>query len=66
MARMGFRSFEEMIGRADRLRMREAIEHWKARGVDLSAILHRVEAPEEEIHHSRSRTTTSRSRWTTS
>ena len=42
-----------MIGRADRLRMREAVEHWKARGVDLSAILHRVEAPEgEEIHHS--------------
>jgi glutamate synthase domain-containing protein 3 len=33
--------------------MREAVEHWKARGVDLSAILHRVEAPEgEEIHHS--------------
>jgi glutamate synthase (NADPH/NADH) large chain len=55
MARMGFRSFEEMIGRADRLRMREAVEHWKARGVDLSAILHRVEAPEgEEIHHSQS------------
>ena len=68
MARMGFRSFEEMIGRADRLKMREAIEHWKARGVDLSAILHRVEAPEgEAIHHSRgARTTASRSPWTTS
>ena len=53
MAKMGFRTFEEMIGRADKLRMREAIEHWKARGVDLSALLHRVEAPEgEEIHHS--------------
>ena len=50
---MGFRTFEEMIGRADRLRMREAIDHWKARGVDLSAILHRVEAPEgEAIRHS--------------
>ncbi|HEY6581749.1 MAG TPA: glutamate synthase-related protein, partial [Rubrobacter sp.] len=53
MASMGFRSFEEMIGRADKLRMREAIEHWKAGGVDLSAILHRVEAPEgEAISHS--------------
>jgi glutamate synthase domain-containing protein 3 len=53
MARMGVRSFEEMIGRADKLRMREAVEHWKARGVDLSAILHRVEAPEgEAIKHS--------------
>jgi glutamate synthase (NADPH/NADH) large chain len=52
MARMGVRSFEEMIGRADKLRMREAVEHWKARGVDLSAILHRVEAPEgEAIKH---------------
>jgi len=55
MARMGFRSFEEMIGRADKLRMRKTIEHWKARGVDLSAILHRVEAPEgEAISHSES------------
>jgi len=49
---MGFRSFEEMIGRADRLKMRDAIDHWKARGVDLSALLHKVEAPEgEAIRH---------------
>jgi glutamate synthase (NADPH) large chain len=55
MASMGFRTFEEMIGRADKLKMREAIEHWKARGVDLSALLHRVEAPEgEAIRHSES------------
>jgi glutamate synthase (NADPH) large chain len=52
MASMGFKTFEEMIGRADKLRMREAIEHWKAGGVDLSAILHRAEAREgESIHH---------------
>ena len=49
MAKMGFRTFEEMIGRADKLKMRGAIEHWKARGVDLSALLHRVEAPEGEV-----------------
>src|SRR5688500_15602464 len=55
MARMGFRTFEEMIGRADKLKMREVIEHWKARGVDLSTLLHRVEAPEgEAIRHSES------------
>jgi glutamate synthase (NADPH) large chain len=55
MASMGFRTFEEMIGRADKLKMREAIEHWKARGVDLSALLHRVEAREgESIRHSES------------
>ena len=46
MAGMGFRTFEEMVGRADMLKMRDAIEHWKARGVDLSAILHRAEAPD--------------------
>ncbi|MEJ7820163.1 MAG: glutamate synthase large subunit, partial [Rubrobacteraceae bacterium] len=44
MAEMGFRTFEALIGRSDRLKMREAIEHWKAKGVDLSAILHRDEA----------------------
>jgi glutamate synthase (NADPH) large chain len=47
MAGLGFRRFEEMIGRSDRLRMREAIEHWKARGVDLAAILYRPERADE-------------------
>jgi glutamate synthase (NADPH) large chain len=53
MAQMGFRTFEEMVGRSDMLKMREAIEHWKAQGVDLSAILHRPDAPEgAAISHS--------------
>jgi glutamate synthase domain-containing protein 3 len=53
MAGMGFRRFGEMVGRSDVLRMREAIEHWKARGVDLSAIMHRIEAEQgEAISHS--------------
>src|SRR5918994_65649 len=52
MAELGFRTFEEMVGRYDRLRTKEALDHWKARGVDLSAILHRPEVPEgREIHH---------------
>jgi glutamate synthase (NADPH/NADH) large chain len=52
MARMGFRTLEEMVGRCDRLKTREAVEHWKAKGVDLSAIMHRPEVPEGvEIHH---------------
>ncbi|MHB1037681.1 MAG: glutamate synthase large subunit [Pirellulales bacterium] len=38
MAQLGFRKFEEMIGQVDRLRCREAIEHWKARGLDFSAV----------------------------
>jgi glutamate synthase (NADPH/NADH) large chain/glutamate synthase (ferredoxin) len=41
MARLGFRKFEEMIGRTDRLKAQKAIDHWKAKGIDLSGILHR-------------------------
>ena len=41
MARLGFRTLDEMIGRSDRLDVRGAVDHWKARGVDLSAVLHR-------------------------
>src|SRR5829696_9042166 len=37
---------EEVVGRTDMLMMRDAIEHWKARGVDLSAILERPATPE--------------------
>lgn len=39
MAQLGFRTMEEMIGRVDRLNCRKAIDHWKAKGLDLSAIL---------------------------
>jgi glutamate synthase (NADPH/NADH) large chain len=45
MAQLGFRTFEEMVGRTECLEMRPAIDHWKARGIDLSAILHRPELP---------------------
>ena len=44
MAELGFRTLGEMVGRVDRLNMRSAIEHWKARGIDLSRILHQVPA----------------------
>jgi glutamate synthase (ferredoxin) len=40
MARLGVRTIDEMIGRTDRLGVRKAIDHWKARGLDLSKILH--------------------------
>ena len=46
MAQLGFRTMAEMIGRADRLEMRTALEHWKAKGVDLSRILHQPDADE--------------------
>jgi glutamate synthase (NADPH/NADH) large chain len=45
MAKLGFRHFNEMIGRSDRLDMHRAIGHWKAKGLDLSRVLHRLEVP---------------------
>ena len=45
MAQLGFRTIDEMVGRVECLDANEAIEHWKARHVDLSAILHRPDVP---------------------
>jgi glutamate synthase (NADPH/NADH) large chain len=45
MAQMGFRSMDEMVGRVDMIEMREAIDHWKARGLDFSAILYNPQVP---------------------
>jgi glutamate synthase domain-containing protein 2/glutamate synthase domain-containing protein 1/glutamate synthase domain-containing protein 3 len=39
MAELGFRTFDEMIGRADRLVVSDALRHWKSRGLDFSQIL---------------------------
>ena len=47
MAQLGFRTVAEMVGRVDRLDMRGAVEHWKARGVDLSRILYRTPVAED-------------------
>ncbi|PYO57881.1 MAG: glutamate synthase large subunit, partial [Candidatus Rokuibacteriota bacterium] len=41
MARIGFRTMDEMIGRVDTLDVRPAVDHWKARGLDFSAVLYR-------------------------
>ncbi|MGE5500738.1 MAG: glutamate synthase-related protein, partial [Ignavibacteriales bacterium] len=40
MAELGFRTLNEMIGRVDCLDMAPALDHWKAKGVDLSRILY--------------------------
>jgi len=42
MAELGFRTVGEMVGRVDKLDMKSAIDHWKARGVDLSRILYQA------------------------
>ncbi len=45
MAEMGFSSMDEMIGRVDMLDMQDSIDHWKAKGIDLSAILYSPPVP---------------------
>ena len=40
MAQLGFRTVNEMIGRTDRLEVRRAVEHWKAKGLDYTDILY--------------------------
>jgi glutamate synthase (NADPH) large chain len=45
MAEMGFRTMDEMIGRVDMIDVREAVDHWKARGIDLSSILYSPSVP---------------------
>ena len=40
MASLGFRTIDEMIGRADCLDVEEAVGHWKAKGLDLAPIFH--------------------------
>jgi len=55
MARLGFRTFDEMIGRVDRLDPQRVLSHWKANGIDLSRVLHQVKPkPGVAICHSES------------
>ncbi len=51
MAKLGVRRFEEMIGRTELLDMDDAIEHWKARGVDLALVLRAPDVPPESPRH---------------
>ena len=46
MAELGFRTMDEMIGRVDMLDMEPAMNHWKAKGLDLSEVLAVPRVPE--------------------
>ncbi len=46
MAKIGFRTVDEMVGRVDKLESRPAIDHWKASGIDLSEILYTPPLPD--------------------
>ena len=45
MAKLGFRTVNEMVGRVDMLETKDAIDHWKAKGLDLSSILYKPYMP---------------------
>ncbi len=45
MASLGFRTLNEMVGRTDVLEAKQAIDHWKAKGIDLSKILYQPNPP---------------------
>jgi glutamate synthase domain-containing protein 3 len=45
MAELGLRTIDEMVGRVDMLDVEPAVDHWKARGLDLSTILYSPPLP---------------------
>jgi len=55
MAHLGYQSFYKMVGRSERLEMRRAVDHWKARKLDFSRILFKPTVPKDVKRTSRIR-----------
>ncbi|WP_119065747.1 glutamate synthase large subunit [Rubrobacter indicoceani] len=52
MAKMGFSTVREMVGRSDMLVQKDTSTHWKAKNLDLAPVFHRPDVGEEvSIHH---------------
>ena len=49
MAKLGFRTMNEMVGRVDCLETEEAIKHWKSDGLDLTSLLTPIELPHDDV-----------------
>jgi glutamate synthase (NADPH/NADH) large chain len=49
MAELGFRTLDEVIGRVDCLDVQRAVDHWKADGLDLSALLAPARKPHPDV-----------------
>ena len=49
MAKLGFRTINEMVGRSDVLETNEAIKHWKSDGLDLTSLLAVAPKPHENV-----------------
>jgi len=50
MAELGFRTYDEMIGRVDMLDTDDAMRHWKSQGIDLTPVFHQVESEDNPYH----------------
>ncbi|WP_043535076.1 glutamate synthase large subunit [Actinomyces polynesiensis] len=51
LASLGLRSIEEAVGRSDLLDVSEAVDHWKASGLDLGPVFQRIEPrPGSSLH----------------
>jgi glutamate synthase domain-containing protein 2/glutamate synthase domain-containing protein 1/glutamate synthase domain-containing protein 3 len=51
MAKLGFRTFDEMVGRVEKIDSAVAEAHWKAKGIDLSTILYLPTLPSRVARH---------------
>ncbi|HSA60511.1 MAG TPA: glutamate synthase large subunit, partial [bacterium] len=47
MAKLGVRTVNELVGRTDLIEPKKAIEHWKAKGLDLTNILYRPKVADD-------------------
>ncbi|MCW5249355.1 glutamate synthase large subunit [Streptomyces sp. SHP 1-2] len=51
LAELGYRSVEEAVGHAEALDVTRAVDHWKARGLDLAPLFHVPDLPEGAVRH---------------
>jgi glutamate synthase (NADPH/NADH) large chain len=51
LAEMGCRTLDEAVGQVEWLDTTEAVDHWKAEGLDLSPVLHMPEIAKEAVRH---------------
>ncbi|WP_169083598.1 glutamate synthase large subunit [Paenibacillus sp. PL91] len=51
MAELGFRTIQEMVGRVDILETKQLLEHYKAKGIDLSGLLYEADLPQDAVRY---------------
>ena len=51
MAEMGVKSLDELIGQSDLLDTKEAVDHWKAKGLDFTRLFTKIDSEGENVHN---------------